>query len=363
MFLKGTFMKQAARLIAALVFFCTSVFAGDNDAAKNAYCKYIAEQATAQRDLLRSPSAIAGPTQPSAGTPPQMIFGITGSLANYLKAPLTMRAAHAACDVYVAGTDAQHRIDFAAPKMERDALVHRLELVQQGSDQLEKMIDDEEKMVQARNVTRPALYYLQSARARLDMRRTSALTGLLPYVPVLSDLPLRVLVSNKVHADEANQQAITKLTKEGGWDLVLSGGGRQQLAQFSSTTTVSEFGGFGEVSLTYNFARHSANHHLDLSASAYLDFKNSQLDDVAQQSAVLKKQVTETLSFLRPQLTALLEHDSEIEKSLASIQGLDTNNALAFKNQLLSDQIVLRVDIGDIQFRLEWMESYLHDNF
>jgi hypothetical protein len=274
-----------------------------------------------------------------------------------------MRAAHAACDVYVAGTDAQHRIDFAAPKMERDALVHRLELVQQGSDQLEKMIDDEEKMVQARNVTRPALYYLQSARARLDMRRTSALTGLLPYVPVLSDLPLRVLVSNKVHADEANQQAITKLTKEGGWDLVLSGGGRQQLAQFSSTTTVSEFGGFGEVSLTYNFARHSANHHLDRSASAYLDFKNSQLDDVAQQSAVLKKQVTETLSFLRPQLTALLEHDSEIEKSLASIQGLDTNNALAFKNQLLSDQIVLRVDIGDIQFRLEWMESYLHDNF
>jgi hypothetical protein len=263
----------------------------------------------------------------------------------------------------VATTEAQQRIYFAAPKMEKDALMHRLNLVQQGSDQLETMIRDEEKMVQVHNVTGPALYYLQSARARLDMRRTSALTGLLPYVPTLSDLPLRELVNNKLHADEANQKAITKLASESGWDLTVSGGGRRQLAEFNSTTTVSEFGGFGEVSLTYNFGRHSANAHLDRSASAYLDFKNNQFEDVARQSAVLKGQIADTLSFLRPQLMALLEHDSDIEKSLRNIEGLDTSSALAFKNQLLADQIVLRVDLGDIQFRLDWLESYLHDNF
>jgi hypothetical protein len=356
-------MRQASLLIAAVLLYCTAVFAGENEAAENAYCKYITEQANAQRDLLRSPSAIAGPTQPSAGTPPQLIFGLTGSLANNLKAPLTTRAARAACDLYMATTEAQQRIYFAAPKMEKDALMHRLNLVQQGSDQLETMIRDEEKMVQVHNVTGPALYYLQSARARLDMRRTSALTGLLPYVPTLSDLPLRELVNNKLHADEANQKAITKLASESGWDLTVSGGGRRQLAEFNSTTTVSEFGGFGEVSLTYNLGRHSANTHLDRSASAYLDFKNNQFEDVARQSAVLKGQIADTLSFLRPQLTALLEHDSDIENSLRNIEGLDTGSALAFKNQLLADQIVLRVDLGDIQFRLDWLESYLHDNF
>ena len=36
--------------------------------------------------------------------------------------------------------------------MERDALMNRLELVQQGSDQLDKMIQDESKMVEAKNV-------------------------------------------------------------------------------------------------------------------------------------------------------------------------------------------------------------------
>ena len=60
-------MKQPV-LLAVVLSCCTSVFAGENPAAEQAYCKYIMEQATAQRDLLRSPSAIVGPTQPSAGT-------------------------------------------------------------------------------------------------------------------------------------------------------------------------------------------------------------------------------------------------------------------------------------------------------
>src|SRR5208283_4791247 len=192
-------MKQAALLTAVVLFWCTAVFAEENEAAENAYCKYITEQANAQRDLLRSPSTIVGPTQPSAGTPPQMIFGLTGSLANNLKAPLTTRAARAACDLYTAKTEAQQHIYFTVPRMERDALMHRLDLVQQGSDQLERMIQNEEQMVQVQNMTRPALYYLESARARLDMRRTSALTGLLPYVPAMSDVPLRVMLNSKLH--------------------------------------------------------------------------------------------------------------------------------------------------------------------
>jgi hypothetical protein len=356
-------MKQTALLIATVLVGCTAVFAGENEAAEKAYCKYAVEQANAQHDLLRSPSAIVGPTQPSVGTPPQIIFGLTGSLANNLKAPLTTRAARAACDLYVATTEAQQRIYFAAAEMERDALAHRLDLLQQGSDQLGKLIRDEEKMVLAQNVTRPALYYLQAARAGLDMRRSSALAGLLPYTPTMSAVPLRVLVSNKIHADEANQKAISNLAKESGWDLVVAGGGRHQLAQFNSPTNVSEFGAFGEVSLTYNLGRHSANQHLDRAASEYVDSKNNQFDDVARQSAALKKQIVDTISFLRPQLATLLEHDSDIEKLLRSIEELDTSSALAFKNQLLADQIVLRIDIGDIQFRLDRLQSYLHDNF
>ena len=50
---------------------------------------------------------------------------------------------------------------------------------------------------------------------------------------------------------------------------------------------------------------------------------------MARQSAVLKGQIADTLSFLRQQLTALLEHDFDIEKSLRNIEGLDTSSAQA----------------------------------
>jgi hypothetical protein len=236
-------------------------------------------------------------------------------------------------------------------------------LTQQASDQLEKMIADEEKMVQARNVTRPALYYLQSARARLDMRRTAALAGIFPYVPKLSNVPVRVLLGDKLHAEQANQKAVTKLASESGWDLRLAGGGRRQLGQANTGLTSSRLGAFGEATLTYNFGRHSANDHLARSSAGYLDLKANQFDDVAQQAVVLQKQIEDTITFIRPQLSALIEHNSDIEKSLKSIEGLDTANSMTFKNQLLADQIVLRVDMGDIQFRLDWLESYLRDNF
>jgi hypothetical protein len=356
-------MKKAALLIATILSGSNVLFAGELQAAENGYCKYVTEQATAERDILRAPSAIVGPTQPSAGTPPEMIFGLTGSVASNLKAPLTMKAARAACHLYFAETEAQEHIDYAVSKFEKEALANRLDMVQRGSDRLQGMISDEQKTVEAKNATRPALYYLQSARARLDMRRTSALTGVLPYVPTMSDVPLHTLVDNKLQAEEANQRAVTKLAKQSGWDVVLVGGGRRQIGQFNSSTNISELGAFGEVSLTYNFGRHSANRHWDESTSGYLDFKKSQRDDVASRATILRTQMQDTISLLRPQLAALLEHDSEIEKSLLSIEGLDTTNARTFKNQLLADQVVLRVDIGDIQFRLNWLQAYLQTNF
>jgi hypothetical protein len=217
-------MKQVTLLITAALLWSIPAFSGENEAARDGYCKYVKEQAKAERDLLRSPSLIAGPTQPSAGTPPEIVFGLTGSLADNLKASLTTKAAGTACDLYAATTEAQQHIYYASAKIEKDSLTHKLDLVQRASDQLEQMIIDEEKLVSAQNVTRPALYYLQSARARLDMRRTSALTGIFPYVPPMSDVPVRVLVGDKRYAEEANQKANTKLARESGWDFTLTGG-------------------------------------------------------------------------------------------------------------------------------------------
>jgi hypothetical protein len=54
----------------------------------------------------------------------------------------------------------------------------------------------------------------------------------------------------------------------------------------------------------------------------------------------------------------LLGRDSEIDKSLKSLEGLDISIGLAFKDQLMTDEIILHAEIGDMQYRLERVESY-----
>jgi hypothetical protein len=358
-------MSKRVILIVTVVLVLSSIgLAGETQAAEIAYCKYMNEQASAQRNLLRSPSAIAGPTQPSAGTPPQMVFGVTESLADVHKASLTMKTVGTNCDLYTAATEAQQHIFYAAVKIERDVLLHRLDLIQNATEKIERMAADQEKLVQAQNMTRPALYYLKSAKVRLDMSRTTALTGVIsPYVPEMSDVPIRVLVGDKLKAERANQKTTVELAKTSGWDVKLAVGGRQQIGQFNSTADVSELGAFGEASVTYNFGRRSANSHFDKSVPAYLDWKQNQFDDVARQALILQKQLEDTVTVLQQQLKTLLADGSDIDKSLKSLEDLDTSNALAFKNQLLADQVVLGVDIGDMEFRLDRLQSYLRDNF
>src|SRR5580658_8805052 len=113
-------------IVATLLVLSTSAFAGENDTANAAYCKYITEQAAAQRDLLRTPQADIGPTVPSAGTAPQMVVGVTNSLSDDRKASLAMKVAKSGCDLYIATTEAQQHLLYAEPSIEKDVLRHRL---------------------------------------------------------------------------------------------------------------------------------------------------------------------------------------------------------------------------------------------
>jgi hypothetical protein len=350
------------RLIAVGVLLSASAFAVDHDEAQAAFCKYVTEQATAQRDLMRSPSVMVGPVQPSAGTAPQMVLGVTNSLADTKKASLTVKVARTTCALYTATTEAQQHIAYALASIEKDVLKHRLELIQQAADRLNAVAVDDAKLLQAQNATRPAIYYLESARFHLEISRTAALTGIASsYIPPLSDIPLSRLIRDKLEAEEANQKTATRLAKESGWDIKLSGGAHRQLGQFTPNT--AKLGAFGEFSLTYDLGRHAADKHYDNSASAYIDWKASQFDDVARQGVILKKQIEDTIEIQLGQLKALLVHDADMEKQLQSLDGLDSSTALSFKNQLFADQTFLRVDIGELQFRLARLQQYLIDNF
>jgi hypothetical protein len=226
------------------------------------------------------------------------------------------------------------------------------------------MAGEQARLVEVHNLTRPAVYFLQAARERLDESRSAALASIsVPYAAETSAVPLRVLIAQKQDKDLENQKALTKLQKENGWDFKVVAGGRQQLGQSNSLTTVSGFGAYGAFTVSYNLGRRAANEHLDNSISPYMAWKNDRFDDVVQQAEVLKKQIEQTITLQQQQLSILLGHDGDLSKSLTSFEGVDTSSATAFRNQLLADRILLTVDIDDVQFRIDRLQTYLRDNF
>ena len=355
-------MKKSFWLIPIIVL-SGPLWAQERNASESAFCEYTREQAAAQAALLRSPAVVGGPVLPETGTGPQAVVGLSLRLAEEREAGLTMNVSRTACNLYVATTEAQKQIVYALPAIEKDVLLHRLTLLGRASSELTELVHDQEGFVQAHNLSRPAVYYLQTALVRLDTSRTATLTGIVsPYVPPLSDVPLRELVGNKLQAEQANQRALTRLNKENGWDIEVGGGVHQQLGNVPYPT-VFRSGLFAQFSVNYNLGRLSAHRHLDRSVGDYIKWKESQFDDVAQQALVLKKQIEDTIRIQEGQAQLLQAHNDDIKKSLDLIRGLDTPNALSFRNQLLADQIVLRVEIDDAQFRLDRLRQYLAANF
>jgi len=346
----------------ALLWIPPSLHADENQEAKAAYCKFLTEQAEAQRALLRAPSAVLDLIQPSTGTPAQVAFGLQTSLSDQKKARLNMDVAKAGCAQYDAATEAQQHIAYALPSLEKAILRHRRELIEQTADKLDAVIAENMKLVAAHNLSRPSLYALQSAKLRLDMNLTATITEISSsYVPELSDTPLRILVGEKVMADIRNQVALNRLEKQNSWDIKLAGGARRQVS--SNASTISPFGAYGELNVQYSFGRRAANRHLDESQTAYADWKKNQFEDVVQQAALLEKQIAETIKTREGELKSLVEHNEQVQKELNSLQNVETSTALTYRDQLIADQLVLQVDIKDLQFRLTQLYQYLKDNF
>jgi hypothetical protein len=342
-----------------LMMLSAAAFAADTNADQQAYCKYLNEQAAAQRYLLLAPDAVAGLTQPNTGLPTQVVWGVSSSLSNVRKAGLTVDAARKNCELYGASTSAQEEVQYALPSLEKRALQHRLGLIQQATENLDALIDSTRKMLEAQNMTRPMAFTLQTTRIKLDADRAdtqSKIAGL--YTPALSERPLKELVAEKQNREATVQKALDKLNRQNDWDVALSVGAHQQI-----NPLVDSKGAYGEVTVSYNLGSHAINKHLDRAVDAYDDWKRVQEGDVIRNADVLKQQIAEGIAVQDGRLKALLSEKTEIENELQSVSSAETSAALDFRNQLSTARLLLEVEIGDASFRVEGMREFLGKNF
>jgi hypothetical protein len=330
-----------------------------DDEDQQAYCRYVTQQAAAQRDLLRAPSAIGGATQPNTGLPTQLVWGVSGSLSKMRKAGLTMDAARKDCELYTASASAQQAIQYALPNLEKQALEHRLALIQQASNTLDSLLAVTTKMLDAQNMTRPMAFALQTTKIKLESDRADTQSRIVAiYAPQLSDRPLKELVAAKQDGEVNERRAVSKLNRQNDWDVALSVGAHQQI-----NPLVGNPGAYGEVTVSYNLASHAINKHLDQADAAYDDWKKVQEGDVIRNAGVLKQQLVAGISVQDSRLKALQQQQKQIENNLQLLGPAETSAAMDFLNQLTTAKLLLEIEIGDSGFRLSILKEFLERNF
>ena len=324
-----------------------------------AYCSYVMEQAQAQRDLLRTPIALAGLTQPETGLPTQLIAGASVGLSSIRKSGLTIEAARKNCELYKATTGAQQDIQYGLPSLEKEALTNRLALIDQASKSLDALMERTSKMVEAQNATRLMLFTLQTTRIRLDTDRAeteSKITAL--YIPPLTDKTLKQLVAEKLSSEANEQKALDKLSRQNNWDVALSVGIHQQVNPIAQNPQP-----YGAVSVNYNLASRAINKHLDQSVEAYSEWKKVQEGDIVRSADVLRQQLMDNVSVQESKLKSLQEEGGQIDKNLQLVGSPDTSAAFDFHNQLTAAQLLLQIETGDARFRLDRLRQYLARNY
>jgi hypothetical protein len=352
------FLNRRKFLIASTLLIAVPSLAADlNDQA--AYCAYVMEQAQAQRDLLRTPAALAGFTQPETGLPMQLVAGASVGLADIRKSSLTMDAARRNCELYKATTGAQQDVQYALSSLEKEALSHRLALIEQASKALDALVEKTSKMVEAQNATRLMLFSLETTKIKLNADRSdtqSKITGL--YIPRLSDKPLKELVAQKLSSEADEQKALDKISRQNNWDVALSVGVHQQVNPVAQNPQP-----YGAVSVNYNLASRAINKHLDRSVEAYSEWKKVQEGDLARNAEVLRQQLLDAASAQENKLKSLREESGQLENNLHLIGSPDTSAALDFHNQLVAAQLLLQIETEDANFRMTRLREYLSKNY
>jgi hypothetical protein len=352
------FVSHWKWVIPAVLAIATSVLAQDQ-ADRLAYCSYVMEQAEAQRDLLRTPIAFAGFTQPETGLPLQLIGGASLGLSAFRKSGLTMDVARKNCELYKATTASELDVQYAISKLEREALRNRLTLIDQALQSLDAMMDKTAKMVEVQNATRLMLFNLQTTKIKLNADRADTQSKISSiYVPPLSDTPLKLLIAQKQTGEASEQKAIDKLTRQNNWDVALSVGVHQQVNPVAYGPQP-----YGAVSVNYNLASRRINRHLDRSTNSYTEWKRVQEGDVVRSSEVLKQQLVDSVAAQEARLKSLEQESAEIDKNLHAIAEPDTSAAFDFHNQLTAAQLLLQVESGDATFRLDQLHEYLAKNY
>jgi peptidoglycan/xylan/chitin deacetylase (PgdA/CDA1 family) len=367
MTVKKPFIFAVLSLAAASVAWGQDRPAYGNDDDK-AYCQYVTELAKGQALQFEIPNATLGVTQPNTGTAAQTFAGIGGSLAGIRKGQLTNKLADENCRLYITQDAVTNNVKYAMDGLQKDALSHRIEIVKQSIIEIDALIAGSQKAVDAHTTTRMALYALVTAKQSLVAQQANLqgqIAGM--YVPYMDPAPLYRLVDREQGQQESMQKVQGHLNKQSNWDLAWQVGAHKtvQIPGAPSITTVggNNSGFYAGFTAMYNIGSRNINKHFDKSVTAYGDWKRVENNDIVTSANNIQGQVIDLVAATAKHINQITESQKALEADIETIKGAETNVGQTYENQLVSDRLMLKIELQDAEFRLQEYRDYLAYNF
>ena len=232
-----------------------------------------------------------------------------------------MDAAHKSCESYRATSTATLNIQYAVQRLEKEALLHRVELLQHAIDELDHaIIQRNAHLVEVHTLTSPMLYSMQSVRSKLvsDQLKTGLKLAAI-YVPdEATSAPLKQLILEKQNREAEAQRAAALANRQNTWDVEYEAGGRQRLTPLFQHTAQP----YGEITFRYNFGSSHNNTHLEKAATAFTEWKKLQDGEVVQNAKLLGQQISQSIAVYQAQLDELRREEMEIDNNLQRLVGV-----------------------------------------
>lgn len=328
---------------------------------QSAYCSAQMEAARSQADILRTPSLGAGVTQsPLLHSPAQSFLQASESVQGLVKSHRLVTAAKSQCALYQSQEDLTLAVAYAIPVLEKEALEHRLVADMNALVEIDRLIQEGNKLLEAQNIARPAIYSLESSRAKVMQDAAAVRASLAAIVlPILPPTTVRSLLTDEERSVVLNQGASVQVAKTQNFEFSLIVGVRHSILPFIN----SEVGGFGGFTATYNLGAHRSDQHLQKSAQAYEEYNRLAQTGGVTQARMLHEEVINLIAAQKTRISSIAAQRGVIESNLSSVEGIEAPTAMTFRTTLRADAALLRVEEQDAAFRLSTLEQYLTDNF
>lgn len=328
-------MKSTGILLIGL---CTASLAQGQTAAqqeKEAYCRYVMDNASAERSLATGLQGVGRLGQSDSDpTEKRAVVGVSKSLSKHLQGNSAVRAAQLDCQLHDRTLDLERNVRYRLAAVDRAVAEQRASALLGVLELVDEQITQTEARKRVANATAADLLLLKQRRRQIyNDQLTAKQAANQPGIPAVPVVDLTETMRTVEELTLALQGELNHKRKLEAWDLSIIAGMQRTLSGQTAGDAVGTRP-FASVAFTYNLNAADYSRKLETATASLIAMRKTQNDDLFQQTAALQHTLSEEQALTHG---ALREVDAEVvqlKEDLASLRNIDTAEAWRVGRQI-----------------------------